>query len=491
MLFNSLSFIFVFLPATFVLSHVLRRASPLAAIVSLLTASLLFYACWKFEFLALLILSIAFNYSAGLAINRLGETRSRRVALSCAIAVDLIVLGVFKYSNFFLGSVTGAFGLVPVSVMLILPLGISFYTFTQIAFLVDVYRARASALNALEYGLFVAYFPHLIAGPILHHAEMIPQFRRPDFSGLNVAMGMSIFSAGLFKKVILADSIGPIADKIFNAASHGTLLDAATAWVGALSYTLQLYFDFSGYSDMAIGLSLLFGIRVPANFNSPYKAISIIDFWRRWHMTLSRFLRDYLYTPLGGNRKGTARRYVNVLVTMVLGGLWHGAGWTFVAWGALHGAYLVINHAWRAIRPNPARLGRIRRASGRLATFVAVVVAWVFFRSADFGTAFSVLAAMIELREPAGPQFLWSLFDLLEVAILLLVVWFTPNTLEIFARYRPAISVYEDSEKTSPASKVRWLPSWGWGALCGVAAAVSLLVIVGSQLSSPFLYFQF
>jgi D-alanyl-lipoteichoic acid acyltransferase DltB (MBOAT superfamily) len=262
--------------------------------------------------------------------------------LASAIAVNLILLGYFKYANFFADNLNHFAGTALPIGQVILPLGISFFTFTQIAFLVDTYQGKVKEFNFVHYTLFVTYFPHLIAGPVLHHKEMMPQFAKRNVCHLNwdnVAVGLSIFVLGLAKKVLIADSLAEFATPIFSAVAAGGQPMLFEAWIGALAYTLQLYFDFSAYSDMAIGISLMFNVRLPMNFNSPYKATSIIDFWRRWHMTLSRFLRDYLYIPLGGSRNGKAQRYLNLMITMLLGGLWHGAGWTFVIWGGLHGFY--------------------------------------------------------------------------------------------------------------------------------------------------------
>jgi len=264
----------------------------------------------------------------------------------------------------------------------VLPLGISFFTFQKIALLADAYEGKIQSLNFLDYALFVLFFPQLIAGPIVHHSEAMSQFQtRGPVQASVIAMGLTIFAIGLANKVLLADSLAVYATPQFDAAAAGAPLSFLAAWSGALAYTLQLYFDFSGYTDMAIGAALLFGVRLPLNFNSPYKARNIIDFWRRWHMTLSRFLRDYLYIPLGGNRHGKLSRYLNLFITMLFGGLWHGAGWTFIFWGALHGFYLAINHGWEALLArfgagdvNP---GGARRLGAQVVTFLAVVVGWV------------------------------------------------------------------------------------------------------------------
>src|SRR5688572_7644277 len=346
MLFNSPEFIFGFFPITVAIFFWLARYSHVWAAGWLAVASLIFYGWWNPAYVLLLLASIAFNYCGGVYIARLvrdGKRTQAKPLLVVAIGADLALLCYYKYANFFLQVSSDLAGTNLSLGTIILPLGISFFTFTQIAFLVDAYRGYAKEYNFVHYCLFVTYFPHLIAGPVLHHKEMMPQFQQAGTYRINsedVAVGMTFFVIGLFKKAVLADGIAPYASPLF--ADPGQP-DFFSAWGGALAYTFQLYFDFSGYSDMAIGLSRVLGVKLPLNFNSPYKAVNIIDFWRRWHITLSRFLRDYLYISLGGNRKGPTRRYVNLFVTMLLGGLWHGASWSMVVWGALHGLYLVLN----------------------------------------------------------------------------------------------------------------------------------------------------
>jgi D-alanyl-lipoteichoic acid acyltransferase DltB (MBOAT superfamily) len=350
MLFNSYAFIFLFLPVALLGYFVLGRRSDLAPVVWLTLASLVFYAFGGWQFVPLLLASIAFNYGVGyLLIARKLSHRARLAVLTAGVSGDLVVLGVFKYAGFFAANLDALFS-TGFIVSVALPVGISFYTFTQIAFLVDAYRGSVARYALPHYALFVTYFPHLIAGPILHHKDMIPQFERAEAKRPDphlVLCGLIIFAIGLFKKTCLADGIQPLVSQAFGP--NTPTFDQA--WIGVLAYTFQLYFDFSGYSDMAIGASYMFGIRLPLNFHSPYKATSIVEFWRRWHITLSRFLRHYLYIPLGGSRRGPLRRYVNLMLTMLLGGLWHGAGWTFVVWGALHGAFHSLNNAWRIFVP--------------------------------------------------------------------------------------------------------------------------------------------
>jgi D-alanyl-lipoteichoic acid acyltransferase DltB (MBOAT superfamily) len=319
---------------------------------------------------------------------------------------------------------------------------------------------------------------------------MMPQFasaamHRRDAHRLNV--GLAVFACGLAKKTLLADTIAPYADAVFGAAAAGRALHAAEAWGGALAYTFQLYYDFSGYSDMAIGLSLLFGVRLPRNFDSPYKAESVIDFWRRWHMTLSRFLRDYLYIPLGGNRDGTLRRHANLMITMLLGGLWHGAGWTFVAWGGLHGVYLVVNHAWRAACADRPLLARVFVGwRGRLLTFAAVVVAWVLFRAENFDAARRMLHAMSGFSHASGLATAdenWRRGALL-IALLGACAWWMPNVAQVFHRERPAC----DAGGAAPALRLAWRPAARWYALTGALLGAGVLTF---HRNSPFLYFQF
>ena len=516
MLFNSYVFILVYLPLTlgifFALGH---RGSRKLAIGWLVMASLAFYSWWDARYLALIVASILANYLVGTLLgDTAGTTRTRKRILAAGVAANLLVLGYYKYFDFFIESANSALGTALAPSGVVLPLGISFFTFTQIAFLVDAYRGEVREYDLTRYSLFVTYFPHLIAGPVLHHKEMMPQFANPSifrFDARNFSAGITCFALGLFKKTVIADSLALHATPVFAAAQRGDVLTTADAWGGALAYTFQLYFDFSGYSDMAIGLALMMGVRLPLNFDSPYKATSIIDFWRRWHMTLSRFLRDYLYIALGGNRKGEVRRYLNLFLTMLLGGIWHGAGWTFVIWGALHGSCLVINHGWQAWRRKSGwrdrDAGPVGKAAAWLLTFLAVVIGWVYFRAADVATAHSVLGSMFtpsgwqlsgffaaavmdtalgRLATLAGLEGVAGLLLAAVLAAALAICLLAPNTQEIMGRHY--WTPHGTLEPLHGKPEGRWRPDLRWASVAVAAGTASLL-----QLSavSEFLYFQF
>jgi D-alanyl-lipoteichoic acid acyltransferase DltB (MBOAT superfamily) len=411
-LFNSYAFIAGFLPLVLAAAWLVARLVGRRAVVPvLLLGSLFFYAWWYPPALALLVASITVNYGLGRAIRgaaRAGRRRRARLLVGGGVAANLATIGWFKYANFLAGNLSALTGGDPFVHDVALPLGISFFTFQQIAYLVDQLEGRAGDDAPLDYALFISFFPQLIAGPIVRHREFLPQLdgdRSFRFTGGDLALGLTIFAIGLVKKTVIADGIAVNVSPAFAAAEQGAPLTLLEAWCAALGYTLQIYFDFSGYSDMAIGLGRLFGLKLPTNFNSPYKARSIIEFWRRWHITLSRFLREYLYIPLGGNRRGRARRWGNLLITMLLGGLWHGAGWTFILWGGLHGLMLCLNHAWRYLRRG--RPGRLERGLLAALTFLAIVVTWVFFRADSLDGAGQVLAGMAGLNGLVLPD-AWS-----------------------------------------------------------------------------------
>jgi D-alanyl-lipoteichoic acid acyltransferase DltB (MBOAT superfamily) len=391
MLFNSYDYLLWFLPATLIVFFALGTR-PRVAQASLTLASLLFYGWWDWRYLPLILGSIVVNFAFATALQR----QPSRALLTMGVALNLGLLGVFKYADFFLANAARLAGAAPQLLHIVLPLGISFFTFTQIAYLVDVHRRKAQEPNFGNYALFVTFFPHLLAGPILHHSEMMPQFaersnKRPQAD--NLASGLFLLAIGLVKKVLIADTFAPIADAGFGAP--GTL-SAPAAWIAVVAYTMQIYFDFSGYTDMALGAARMFNIRMPINFDSPYRSVDIREFWHRWHITLSRFLREYLYIPLGGNRHGEARTAANLIATFLLGGLWHGAAWSFVVWGALHGMALVACRLWSR------RGGRLPRPLAWAATFLFVSVAWVFFRATSLAEAMAMLRAMAGLNEVAS-----------------------------------------------------------------------------------------
>jgi alginate O-acetyltransferase complex protein AlgI len=500
MLFSSYTFLFQFLPATALAFAAARRHSPRAGIMVLVGASLFFYGAWRPVYLLLFAASVAVNFALGL---RMEDPLRRRGIGTFGVALNLAVLCYFKYTNFIFDSLNTLTGAPLPFVNIILPLGISFFTFQQIAYLVDVMRGAKVEHDIVSYTLFVSFFPHLIAGPLVHHAEMIPQFKRgrTGRSSVLAARGLAIFAAGLFKKVVIADNLAQFVSPVFAHLDAGGSVTTPWAWLATLAYTLQIYFDFSGYSDMAIGLALLFGIRLPVNFRSPYQATSIIEFWRRWHITLSRFLRDYLYIPLGGNRLGEQRRYINLLVTMLLGGLWHGAGWNFLVWGGLHGIYLCINHLWRGWRggkPEVSIAGLVVKGACWAITFFAVVVAWVFFRAKTAAGAWQMLQGLFGVEAGSSAYASPGILRLMDlpmlvgeqrllligggaVALALAMALCLPNVPQLF-RYR------EYRRAPEPAAWVRWRPNAAWALLSALALAISLL---GMWQRLEFLYFQF
>src|SRR5712672_624973 len=486
MLFSTYTFLFQFLPAVALAFAAARRHSPRAGIMVLAGASLFFYGAWRPVYLLLLVASVAVTFSLGL---RMEDPLRRRGIGTFGVALNLAVLCYFKYTNFIFDSLNTLTGAPLPFVNIILPLGISFFTFQQIAYLVDVMRGAKVERDIVSYTLFVSFFPHLIAGPLVHHAEMIPQFKRgrTGRSAVLAARGLAIFAAGLFKKVVIADNLAQFVSPVFAHLDAGGGVTTPWAWLATLAYTLQIYFDFSGYSDMAVGLALMFGIRLPVNFRSPYRAISIIEFWRRWHITLSRFLRDYLYIPLGGNRLGEQRRYLNLLVTMLLGGLWHGAGWNFLVWGGLHGVYLCINHLWRAWRGGKADASPTGPAAKGVCwaiTFFAVVLGWVFFRARTADGAWQMLSGLFGFEAGSSayvPSGILRLMDLPvlvgeerllligggAVALGLAIALALPNVPQLFG-YR------EYRRAPEKAGLLRWRPNAAWALLTALARAISL-----------------
>lgn len=489
MLFNSIEFLLFFLPVVLTVFLLLKRFGYGRLAVSFLgIASLFFYGWWDIRFLGLLLLSVLFNFSIGLYLLKKAPSH---ILLIMGIVGNLLCLGFFKYFNFFIENINFTLGQDITVPSIILPLGISFFTFQQIAYLVDAYNRKAEEHSFIDYLVFVAFFPQLIAGPIVHHKIMMSQFRdhaSKPYDWAMASMGLSIFAIGLFKKVVLADTLAAHVSPVYTAADTAGAISFVEGWAGAIGYTFQLYFDFSGYSDMAIGLGLLFCVRLPANFMSPYKATSIIDFWHRWHITLSVFLKDYLYIPLGGNRRGKLRRYVNLIITMVLGGLWHGAAWTFVFWGALHGTYLIINHAWRKAFPQFSQCRSFWvRALGGLVTLVAVIIGWVFFRSGSIETALVVLTGMSGVNGvfQEGANSLGSLdssgvFTLIVVSAF--IIFILPNSMQIIG----------DKGALGSEKWYAWAPNMKWVMFTTILLLTSLyLIVYKTNRISEFIYFQF
>lgn len=503
MLFNSYEFLFAFLPITLlVFFYIGTIGHHRIAIAWLVATSLFYYGWWNPAYLGLILGSIFYNYSLGVALsgNMLAIDRhhiKKKSLLIFGIASNLALLGYFKYANFFVDTVNVLADTSYNIDKIILPLAISFFTFQQVAYLVDAYRGETREYNFLHYCLFVCFFPQLIAGPIVHHKEMLPQFARESTYRFNMdhfSIGLTIFLIGLFKKVVLADSLSLHVTPVFDIADSQYQYTLMESWVGALAYSFQLYFDFSGYSDMAIGIGRMFGIQLPQNFNSPYKSNNIIEFWRRWHITLSRFLRDYLYIPLGGNRLGKIRKHINLFVTMLLGGLWHGAGWTFVVWGGLHGVYLIVNHMFISVRKRlvgdlPKEV-LINALLARLLTFFFVVIAWVFFRAGSFEQALGILQGMAG-RNAVTEEPLSFYFPAIGlIALSFVIVWGFPNAREYMQRHESG----EAGKTAAPSSLFDRLKNFEYGAVS--VAVISILFLLALMMmqsvqKSEFLYYDF
>ncbi len=537
MLFNSFTFILIFLPITLAGFYIFGRLGAQWAVMAWLTgASLFFYGWWNPLYLLLILASIGFNYAIGVGLGSTERPAARLWLMIVGVAANLGLLGYYKYANFFVDNVNLAVGSTYHLDTIILPLAISFYTFQQIAYVVDSFKGDVREFNFLRYGLFVSFFPQLIAGPIVHHKEILPQFVKD--AGLRVnyehlAIGITIFAIGLFKKVVIADGIAVYATPVFTAVETGMTVSLVEAWGGLLAYYLQVYFDFSGYSDMAIGLARMFGVRLPLNFNSPYKARNIIEFWRRWHITLGRFITSYLFAPLSVPlfrytilaRHGALRQFlfsvgIPGMITFFLVGLWHGAGWNFVIFGLLHGVYFVLTHAWHQFRKYglkhqdtaPTRWGIL---VARLGTTLALLVSFVFFRAESFDGAIRLLESMVGLQGFALPHTyqgylntFWNLGDWLDtqgvafgkvilfkgitevgfLGLLMLIAWFAPNTQQIMFNYRPALEIYPGEISKSRFTWALWRPN-----LISALGVSCLLiwVLTHQKRVSEFLYFQF
>jgi alginate O-acetyltransferase complex protein AlgI len=545
MLFNSAEFLFVYLPVALLMFYVLGARSRAAAIRWLILVSLAFYAWWRPLNVLIIAPSIGVNFILATILVKLNERGSERrasqVVLLLGILFNVSFLGFFKYTDFISGTINDIFGTDLLLRHIILPLGISFITFQKIAFLIDIQSGRIRSFSFQDYCTFVLFFPQLVAGPIVHYREMMPQFHAAPcrFEAENICVGLTLLFFGLFKKVIFADKIALLVTPIYDQAAAGGRPSLLLAWIAAVGFTLQIYFDFSGYTDMALGLARLFGIRLPQNFDSPLRASSIIDFWLRWHITLTRFLAAYIYNPLtlwltrrrlGKGKPGLAARsptagaFLTLLmfptiVTMFVSGLWHGAGYGFVVWGLLHGFYLTINHGWRAVAVRLWRdrelYDRLMRPVGFILTFVSVTTAMIFFRATTITSAIDIFKGVFGLNGIALPQALferlgplinalnrvgvtadssWSGKDFAMAAIWIFVLLFValacPNTLQLLGRYEPALGVRARSNKLA-IGKIRaaeWSPSVPWAIAVSAIAAVAIGAIGGP---GEFLYWHF
>lgn len=394
MLFNSFVFIFLFLPICLLIYFTLNKlgeGGATAAKISLVLASLYFYAFFNTSYLLIILSSILVNYAVGHILIQPNRNHIiKKAAISSGVLFNLGLLGYFKYTDFFIDNINSLFQTNFPLLHILLPLGISFFTFQQISYIVDCYRGQSSRYSFSSYCLFVTFFPQLIAGPIVLPSEMLPQFEDANNKRINIAninKGLYIFTLGLAKKILIADNISVFANAGFNSMESLTMMEA---WLSSLSYTMQLYFDFSGYCDMAMGIALMFNIRLPLNFNSPYKSLNIQDFWRRWHITLGRFMTNYLYIPLGGNRKGTKRTLINLVTVFLVSGLWHGAGWGFIIWGTLHGFSILIHRLWKTTNL------KMPKILGWAITFFCVNIFWIFFRAESLDDALRVSGALFD-----------------------------------------------------------------------------------------------
>lgn len=479
MLFNSYVFLFVYLPIVFAGFFLLgHRGKRQLATLWLVLSSLFFYGFWDIKYVPLLMISIIFNYLVG---KYLENHLRHKAALTLGIIGNVLLLGYFKYMDFFIANVNMMLGESYSLLYIVLPLGISFFTFTQTAYLVDAYRGEAKNESFLLYCEFVTIFPHLIAGPIINHKKMMPQFVAPETFKLNyhnIAMGLSLLAMGLFKKVLIADTLGEWASPVFANADKITFLEA---WIGALAYTLQLYIDFSAYSEMAIGLGLMFNLRLPVNFNSPYQATSIIDFWRRWHMTLGDWVKNYLYIPMGGNRHGEWRKMRNLFVSMLIIGLWHGAGWTFVLWGGIHGVLLMLNHQWRRLNIT------LPHFVNWAMTFICVLVCWVVFRADNIQAAGDMLFTMVDIQHIALPTEIWCQ-EMFADSGIPFVSWHVGKDLQNSVISLTLLMIAVLKMKNPVVLLGDFRPNGKW-----FAAVLIMLLVALCQLNNytEFLYFQF
>ena len=517
MLFNSVEFILGFLPIVLVIYYLLisRFSNSDIPFLFLIAASLFFYGWWEYKYLILILCSIIVNYKLGCYLIDSVNEHYKKIILVAGVSFNILLLAYFKYADFFIITLNYLSEYELKLLHIVLPLAISFFTFQQIAYLVDAYRREVIDTNIIKYLLFVTFFPQLIAGPIVHHREMMSQFttKKIDKIWENLSVGITMFTIGLAKKLILADQMSIWSDRVFTMVNLGYEPTFIEAWIGALCFGFQIYFDFSAYSDMAIGLARMFGIKLPQNFESPYKSRNIIEFWRRWHITLSRFLRDYLYFALGGNRKGKFRRYLNLFVVMIIGGLWHGASWTFVAWGGLHGIYLMLNHFWKKLTLKKQFL---TKSISVFVTFLFVTVAWVFFRAEKFHDALEILQGMFFVNDVTLPAhyagILNRYMNLEELGVvfgivpaygggtqiawiicMFIIVWFLPNTQELMRNLEPTynyLKTNSDVKLFGVRTSIEWKPYFILSIIFSLMLTYIVITLLQGQ-SGEFIYFQF
>lgn len=506
MLFNTVEFL-IFFPFVIFLFYAIPKIcvaiqvnTVRPALIVLLFSAGYFYSFWDLYYAMIMTAVLVLTYCCAMLLSMVRKAFDDGVYVKLVFYLSLIAilspLAYYKYAHFFVQIVNDSFGIGFVSVQHVLPLGISFFSFTLIAFFVDVYRGRIIEYNPLDYAVTVSFFPHLIAGPILLHHDMMPQFKKTDFTKfltVNIVVGFCIFCVGMMKKVYLADAIAPFASQVFDAVSLGKTPNANASWRAALCYTLQLYFDFSGYSDMAIGLSTMLGLSIPANFFSPYKSSSIIEFWRRWHISLAIFLREYLYIPLGGSRRGNLRKYLNILIVMFVCGLWHGAGWTYLVWGLYHGVLLVINHAWRFLKASLVLTSAntiLFRLCSTLTTFFLVMVGWVIFRSDSMHAAVVLLKGMAGMNTPTATYFRFVGSEKL-IVLQLLIVFVMPNVHQVFSQYTHALSIPVTINSNWVSRNLAFVPNLFTATILSFCVIYLFYRIIIGSADKIFLYCQF
>ena len=523
MLFNSLEFLLIFLPITTLIYYfLLFRYKKEAHLNFLIIASLFFYGWWEPKYLILICLSIGINYLSGLLIIKsLDNYFYKKFFLIIGIIFNLSLLFYYKYMFFMMEIFDSIFEFKINFLSVVLPLGISFFTFQQIAFLVDIYNEEKFNKKINYYFLFITFFPQLIAGPIVHHKEIIEQYSylklKIQVVWKNLSLGLTLITIGLFKKVLLADKLAIWVDRAFNYSANEGTLTFIESWINVFFFSFQIYFDFSAYSDIALGLALLFGLKLPINFFSPYRATNVIEFWRLWHITLSSFLKNYLYIPLGGNKKGKSKQLVNLLIVMLLGGVWHGAGWTFILWGLTHGLLLSINHIMQYIK-SPFYNNYLKKNYNyiclcRLFTFVLVTMAWVLFRAENVDSAINIYLSLLGFNGISlpthyeiligdfayflkqlgvsfknlpnyggGVQIIWLVF-------MFFWIWFLPNSIELMSKYNVFLET-KDFKFKLEKSLIKWIPNKLYSIFFSFIFIFIIIKIFQGQ-EGEFIYFQF